>query len=365
MATLNAPSVSVAFIEAAASAIERGQRGVLAMLIVDATAELASDYTIYDVTDIPEGMTAANKRAIKLALKGYISAPKKILVHVIAAASGYAAGLAALATMPWDYLVCPTAETDSATSDIISWINSQRTAGMTYKAVLPNAAGDNPGVINVASHATYEGAEIAEQVVACRVAGMIAGCPMTMSVTYAPIPDFDDCERLTKAELDTAVGAGKLVLMWDGEKVKVCRGVNSFQTTNDTMGDSFKKIKLVDTMDMIKHDITMTAQDSYIGKYANSYDNKLLLVTAINGYFRELVAEGVLASGVCQIDVEAQRNYFISRGGSFVVDGETIRVEDATEQQIKEGNTGSHVFLHATASLLDAIEDIDLDIYIG
>ena len=76
MATLTAPSVSVAFIEAAASAIERGQRGILAMLIVDATAGLASDYTIYDVADIPEGMTAANKTAIKLALKGYISAPR-------------------------------------------------------------------------------------------------------------------------------------------------------------------------------------------------------------------------------------------------------------------------------------------------
>ena len=42
-----------------------------------------------------------------------------------------------------------------------------------------------------------------------------------------------------------------------------------------------------------------------------------------------------------------------------------INVEDATEQQLKEGNTGSHVFLRATISLLDAIEDIDLDIYIG
>ena len=365
MATLTAPSVTVAFLEQAASAIERGERGVIAMLVVDATAGLESDYTIYDVTDIPEGMTAANKQAIKLALKGYISAPKKILVHVITSASAYDDGLAALATMKWNYLVCPTAGTDNAVSDISSWIKSQRSAGMTYKAVLPNAAGDNPGIINVTSSATYEGNEIAAQVVACRLAGIIAGCPLSMSITYAPLTDFDDCQRLTPAELDTAVGAGKLVLMWDGEKVKVCRGVNSFQTTNGNQGDSFKKIKLVEAMDMIKDDITMTAQDNYIGKYVNSYDNKLLLVTAINAYFRQLATEGVLASGTCMIDVDAQRNYFDSKGGSFVVDGETIRTENATEQQLKEGNTGSHVFLKATVSLLDAIEDIDLNIYIG
>lgn len=365
MATLTAPSVSVAFIEAAASAIQRGERGVIAMLIVDATEGLATDYIIYDVTDIPESMTDANKTAIKLALKGYVNAPAKILVHVIAASSAYTDGLAALATQKWNYLVCPTAEADGVTSDIISWIIAQRSNGMTYKAVLSNAAGDNPGIINVTSGATYEGNKITAQLVACRIAGIIAGCPLTMSITYAPVADFSDCDRMTQAELDAAVGEGKVVLMWDGEKVKVCRGVTSFLTTTDTKGDSFKKIKLVDAMDMIRDDITLTAQDSYIGKYANSYDNKLLLVTAINAYFRELVAAGVLASGSCQIDVAAQREYFLSKGSTFVVDGETIAVESATEQQLKEGNTGSHVFLTAAINLLDAIEDINLDIYIG
>ena len=365
MANLKAPSVTVAFLEQAASAIERGDRGVIAMLVVDATAGLESDYTIYDITGIPDGLTAANKTAVKLALKGYVNAPQKILLHVIASADDYDDGLAALATMKWNYLVCPTAESDGVTNDIISWISAQRTAGMTYKAVLPNAAGDNPGIINVASYATLDGAQIAAQVVACRVAGIIAGCPLSMSVTYAPVTDFDDCQRLTPSELDTAVGAGKLVLMWDGEKVKICRGVTSFQTTSGTQGDSFKKIKLVEAMDMIRDDITMTAQDNYIGKYVNSYDNKLLLVTAINVYFRQLATEGVLASGTCEIDVEAQRNYFDSKGGRFVVDGETVTTESATEQQLKEGNTGSHVFLRATISLLDAIEDIDLNIYIG
>lgn len=50
-----------------------------------------------------------------------------------------------------------------------------------------------------------------------------------------------------------------LSLCGDGEKVKVCRAVNSFVTTTGTKGESFKKIKVVDTMDMIKDDIRLTA----------------------------------------------------------------------------------------------------------
>ena len=89
--------------------------------------------------------------------------------------------------------------------------------------------------------------------------------------------------------------------------MKLDRAVTSFVTTTGTKGDSFKKIKLVECMDMIKTDIQSTVQDSYIGKYANSYDNKCLLITAINSYFKTLVNEGVIESGTAEIDITTQR----------------------------------------------------------
>lgn len=85
-------------------------------------------------------------------------------------------------------------------------------------------------------------------------------------------------------------------------------------TTTANKGDSFKKIKLVEDMDMIKTDIQSTIQDDYIGKYANSYDNKCLLITAINGYFKTLVSEGVIESGTAEVDIESQRTYLESSG---------------------------------------------------
>lgn len=365
---MGAPSVNIAFIEKSATAIQRGERGIIAMLLKE-SAVTTTDYTIYSVADIPATLSEANKAAIEQALIGYQTAPKKLLVHLITTASventGYTDALAYFATQKWDYLVIPTVETDSKTATVASWIKSQRTAGMTYKAVLPNSASDSEGIVNVTAGCTDRDKEYSAEDMCARVAGIICGTPLTMSCTYAPLSEMTDCERMSQSELDDAVDAGKFVFMWDGEKAKVCRAVNSFVTTTGTKGECFKKIKVVDAMDMIKDDIRMTAQDSYIGKYANSYDNKCLLVTAVNSYFDGLVRDGVLSSGSCEIDVDAQRSYFAGKGGIVVVDGVEKALEECSDDDIKKGNTGSKVYLKAVVSILDAIEDIDLDIYIG
>lgn len=51
---------------------------------------------------------------------------------------------------------------------------------------------------------------------------------MTISATYAPLKDFDDVERLDPEARNTAVGAGKLLGFWDGEKVKLDSGRHFF-----------------------------------------------------------------------------------------------------------------------------------------
>ena len=68
-------------------------------------------------------------------------------------------------------------------------------------------------------------------------------------------------------------------------------------TTSEGMLDSFKKIKIVEIMDLIRTDITATAEDEYVGKYANSYDNKMLLVTAVRGYFMGLEQSALVEIG--------------------------------------------------------------------
>ena len=364
MANLTSPSITIEFYEKGASAITRGEHGVVALAIKDDTPSVGVAFEVFTVADIPASLTTANKGFIQDALVGYQSTPKKVIVYVMdidannTLAAAYTAMMTYFESHPFDWLAIPTVATDSKTSDVATWIKGLRsTYKLSRKAVLPSSASDSEGIVNVTSslYRTVGGTEITPEETTPRIAGLIAGTPMTISATYAPLLDYADCTRLTSAQGDAAVTAGKLVYIWDGEKVKLNRAVNSFVTTTADKGDSFKKIKIVEIMDMIRDDIRSTLEDSYVGKYPNSYDNKCLLVTAVNAYFSELVRTGLLASGYCEIDVPAQRNYLQGQGED---------VENMTDQEIKEANTGSNVFLRAFISILDAMEDIQLEIYI-
>ncbi len=367
MAKLLSPSISITFVEKAASLIERGSRGIVMLVLRDASITTPATYTIRDVSDIPTGLSTANTTYISDCLTGYSKAPLKVLLYIMPSSGDtaqlYTNMLKYLQTETFQWLAIPTVATDKKTTDIISWIKSQRQNDIMIKAVLPSADNaDCEGVINWSSTLYRDDTAYTPEQGTPRIAGLLAGTDTTISATYAPLKDFDDVSRLTKDERNTAVGAGKLIAIWDGEKVKLDRAVTSFTTTTGTKGDSFKKIKLVEDMDMIKSDIQTTIQDSYIGKYANSYDNKCLLITAINSYFKTLVSEGVIESGSAEIDISAQRNYLIGIGKDVTVDGESKKPEDLTDDEVKVASTGSHVFLRATVTLLDAIEDVDLEI---
>ena len=147
--------------------------------------------------------------------------------------------------------------------------------------------------------------------------------------------------------------------------MKIVRGVNSFITTVDGKGDSFKKIKIVEAMDMINDDITKTAQDSYLGKYANTYSNKCLLISAISAYFAQLKKDGIISSYSVNLDAEAIRNYLKGKGLKATLDDGTVKeVDECSDEEIVTADTGANVFLTGTVKILDAIEDITMPIYI-
>ena len=353
---MGAPTINISFIEKGATAIQRGERGIVALVLIDSAAGV---HTVYNVAGVPTTLTEANQQFVKDALLGYQVAPKKVIVYVMESVDGYADMMTYMEKVRWDWMAIPTVETDEKASDIASWIKSLRTNDhKMVKAVLPNQTADSEGVVNVTGTTVRNGVTMTAEQLCPRVAGLIAGTPMTISCTYAPLHEMDSCNYLNKEAQDAAVDAGKFIFKWDGEKVKVVRGVNSFTTTTDSKGNSFKKIKIVEAMDMIYDDIRTTAEDSYIGKYANSYDNKCLLITAIHAYFAELARNGILNpnyNNLCEIDIDAQRNWLQSQGEP---------VDEMTDDEIKVADTGSYVFLKANIRILDAMEDITLDIYI-
>lgn len=351
------PNINIAFSTQAASAIARSQKGIVALIVRDTVENGA--HILTNAMQIPKGLSEENKAYIERAFIGYVNPPRKVIVYVLPTdAEDLTEALGYLATQKFDYLAGPPDISADECTEIVNWIKSQRENGFTPKAVLPNTAADNEAIINF----TTDGIKVGENEYTAaqycsRIAGLIAGTPMTISCTYAPLPEVSDVERLTKEEMDEVIDKGQFIIFFDGEKVKVGRGVNSLQTTTQDKGEAFKKIKIVEAIDMIKTDIKSTAEDNYIGKYANNYDNKCLLITAIKGYFATLENEGILESGSSsvEIDIDAQEAYLQSKG---------IDTSNMTEQEIKEANTDDKVFLKASIKILDAIEDISLNITI-
>ena len=419
---MNAPEINISFIEKANKSFQIANRGIVALMIgAKPIDNLSNPFTVVTEADIPEsGLSDTEVDQIKLALKGYEgTSPAKVIVYcmdkpvqytetylntltldqlkaieteygytvpsgdtlsthiqniltkqVTKIAPAYEAALAAMFNVKFNYIVFTTLANDASVatlaSTIIDWID-ERGESFRSKVILHGTANsyNNEHVI-----VNYSGATVAETVsqggvdtvveteytndqFCARIAGLLAATPVERSATYAVIEEAVACT--TPDDLDAAVDDGLFFLMFDGEKVKVCRAVNSFTTTTETKGESFKKIRIVDIMDTIYNDIRGLTEDQYIGKYPNTYDNKNILITSIDEYLNELTRHNMINGHTVEIDVNAQREYLKEAGKP---------VEEMAENEIKEANTGSKVFLTGTINILDAIEDIDWTIYI-
>ncbi len=294
MSDIKAPEINISFIERAKSAIERGSRGIVLLGVKDTfVIPMANPITITSPGDIPSEIADVTKEQIKLALIGYQTTPIKVLAYGMGVdeeganvEEAYTVALKAWETIKFDYLAIPTVSTDGKTQEIAAWIKAMREKKKRIKAVLPHTSADHEGIINYTIDKNVYAEDITQkdgsveritteyncEQYCGRIAGLIAGTPLQISATYAPMSELDDCTRLE--DIDTPVSKGEFIIFYDGEKVKTVRAVNSFVTTVQGKGDSYKKIKIVDAMDLIADDITKTAQDSYLGKFPNNYDNK-------------------------------------------------------------------------------------------
>lgn len=386
MAKLGMPSISITFKEAGIEAIERSQRGIVALILEEEKAvidklftqheyeeetieALSVPHVVYTLDDIPAELSKENKDYITKCMLGYQKTPYRVKIYFFAKdetkdseADKFAETLSVLATDRWDYLAIPTIKTEQLES-VGTWMKTNRENKFKRsKVVLPGYSGDYEGIINFANtkietiSKVYTPAEYT-----ARIAGLIAGTPMTISATYAPLAEVIDCDKYTLDQNDEKVNKGEFFIFWDGEKFKMSRAMNSLVTTTQDKGEGYQTIKIVDVMDMIYDDIKKTAQDSYIGKYTNDYDNKCLLIAAIRGYFKELERGRLLQKNYSEIDIDTEAvRIYQEKHGLYSKE----ELADMSEQELKELDTKKKVFLTAKIKILDAMEDIEFPITI-
>lgn len=348
------PEINIYFKQAAETAVKRSGGGTVALILRDTTQNSAAKttYTFGKETEVTAGhFTAENLDYIK---KTFLGSPKSVIVERIGADEPLTDTLARLKNKKWNYLAIPSADEDEAKT-AAEWVIAQRAAKKTFKAVL-NYEANHEGIVDFETEGiqvggkTYTAAQYC-----CRIAGLLAGLSLDrydrMSATYAVLSEIDAITENTTPDED--IDAGKLILINDGSAIKIGRAVNSLKTLSDGKKEDMKKIRIIETMDLMAEDIKTAFNENYVGEYANSYDNKLLFVNAVNQYYRNLENAGILEpeyDNTAFINVEAQRLWLSEHGD----------VSEMSDDDIKKAKTGSRVFVGSNVLVLDAMEDLDM-----
>ena len=351
------PVMEAEFLKLAETAIFRSGNGIVLLILDDDTAKNTS-YSFNDIGEVKSG--TFTEKNLDLLAKTFKGQPLKVLVEVISSTNDRTLDsvLADVKFKKFNYLAYPT-DKASSNQKIIDYVKAQRKENIDIKAVLANSDNaDCEAIINFTTEEIKE--KVTDKVYTAleytsRIAGIVAGIPLNKSVTYYVLDEVKSIKESSTPDDD--IDAGKLILVNDGEKIKIGRGVNSLQTIELEVTEDMKKIKIIEGMDLVHSDILKTFSDYYVGNYPNGYDDKVLFFSACEEYYKSLKARGVLnpaADATMRLDMEKQKRYITQHGGD---------VTTMSDQQIKDYDTGSDVFAISYVKFIDAMEDIHIRIF--
>lgn len=347
------PSINVVFKTKGVTAIKRSARGIVAVIIKDST-EGGEPLSVFNsVTDVDfTKYTERNFEYLKLIFEG---TPSRVIVARIGAEeTDLTSVLKTLKNLKWNYITFPAID-DAGKTMLSAWIKECREKDKkTFKAILSSCPADHEGIINYTTGpvtSTLGETAFSATEYCARIAGLLAGLPLSRSCTYYQLTDITSAD--VPANPDERIDKGELILVYDGEKYKIGRGVNSLVTFTGEKGEDLSKIKIMEGVDLYKDDIRSTYEESYVGKYINDYDNKQAFVAAIMAYQKALKPDVLDESYDCTaaVDLEAQRAYLEAKG---------ISTEGMDDMSVAKANTGAKVFVATNIKFVDAMEDLDL-----
>lgn len=347
------PEINIIFKTKGLTAIKRSERGIVAIILKDDT-EGGKSFGVYSsILDVDfSAFTQRNYEYLKLLYEGNPS--KVIILKVGTEVTDLAPSLKKLGNLKWNYLTIPGLTDDEKTL-VSAWIKEAREKDhKTFKAVLPDCVADHEGIINFTTdniESTLGSLPFTTAEYCARIAGVLAGLSLARSSTYYALSDITAAD--VPDDPDERIDKGQLIIVFDSEKYKIGRGVNSLTTFTAEKGEEFSKIKIMEGVDLYQDDIRSTFEDSYIGKVINDYDNKQAFIAAIRAYQKALEGDVLDRSfdNTASIDLEEQRLY---------IEGKGIDTSGMDDTAIAQYNTGSKVFVASHVKFVDAMEDLNL-----
>lgn len=353
------PVISVEFKKLAATATTRSTRGVLAVILQDATSGVAWTSKAYTTLDDvkKEEFSEANYAILARAFK---ASPYQVIAVRVGSDGTMETAQAILDNLTYNWVCAVPASFQAALVTYVKSINTPRRVRKVKAVVYNQAEADDMHVVNVAN-ATVTETGSSETVAMTdylpRIAGILAACPMDQSVTYAALDDLEDAAAVSN--LETAINSGSLCLFRDDNVIRIARGVNTLQTVAGDITEDMKKITVVEGMDLIQEDIIRTFKNYYLGKKKNTADNQALFVADILTYLNTLAEETVISKDdpiTAAVDVAAMRAAWEAAG---------VSTADLTDAQVKKKTFRSNVFVAARAHILDAMEDMTMVFTMG
>ena len=350
------PEIRVEFSRLAETAARRSARGFLAIILRDATEGVTWTTKDYKwISEVREAdFTSANYAMLA---RAFAAQPARVTVVRVGTSGTVADAAPLLKTVAYNWICAPYADMQADLADYVKEINTPRRVRKA-KALVYNQAADDLHVVSVANETvTLLGETTVRAMVEYlpRLAGILAACPMTQSVTSYALDDLAAVAAVP--DPDAAVDAGKLVLHLDDDTIRIARGVTTLQTVLPTLTEDMKKIAVVEAMDMIQEDIIRVFKNNYLAKVRNSADNQALFVSDVLLYLRDLETEGILDTGsTAAIDVDAMRKAWEAEGRSVV---------DLEDEEVRAMTYKSYVFVAASIRILDAMEDLRMTIGLG
>jgi hypothetical protein len=320
-------------------------RGVVAIpLVTYGTATAKTVYTINDITTAENTFGAANVQSIKNALS---AGAAQVLVYTLEAIDGttvtekiaYDDARAVLDTYNFDVFAYDGIVSATEQDDCVRWVKQNRDLGKHYFAVVGCvvAADDlDPSignarsvrvkddyVLNLISGVVTDGVTQNSAQFASYVAGAVASCPLQKSITFLKLPVDDVTKRLAISDIKNAVANGSLVLVNNGEFVRLEQGI----TTNLT------KIRKEKVRQTVSTSITRSVEASVIGQITNDSNGAAYVQSMVKLYLESLQAAEVLTN--IQVGV------------------------DKTEQSV-----GDQLYITVSYLELDSIEQVFLSIFV-
>lgn len=304
------PGLYTNFVEAAEAQIRGGVRGIVAIPLntyTGGTATAKSFYTVTDETQATELFGAANIQSIKFALAG---GAKEVLVYTMPATpatADYVDMRNAFEARPFNVFVFDGEPSTAERTNTVTWLAANRDERKHFFFVTGGSASDdaNPAtgntrsaalnddyVINLISGVTIGETNYSSGQYAAYIAGLVAGTPINQAITFTQVAVDDVTKRLRNSEIKTALEAGSLVLVNDGEVVKIEQGLTTGKT----------KIRAISARQQVATDIEKAARDNYIGKLNNNEDGQVALINAIKAYLETLEASNVLTDIAVRLD---------------------------------------------------------------